>query len=339
MGGAVACLSHALVVDLSRRDVLVAEKLLDLEDVHAGLQKQSRRRRTKGVRRVDAAALGRAIFEFHRLHRTRQALEIAEHELVHRSEPNLAVSKLLASRVQSSSKEWTRRNISVLNVLLESFRELGVDTDRSPSFAPTFLANANRRVLVFHVEVFGKELRPGSDARSGEEVELENRPVAVVKNGLAVRIGHELPSVARRQRLRFLDWLRRWPLDEVLVRRVLNGNRELCVGCGFAKELKEPAQRRNPPVQGLRREVLLVSHEGPPFANVADRCLEEFPGFLGPTNPEELNEALDVTPVAALRVVVLAPSHPRLEHRGDGAVEALDLADDDGRLVARDDRR
>jgi hypothetical protein len=76
---------------------------------------------------------------------------------------------------------------------------------------------------------------------------------------------------------------------------------------GFAKKLKESRKRRNPSVQSLRREVLLLGHERAPSANVQDGSLEKLPGFLGPANREKLDEALDVASVAPLGSVVFFP--------------------------------
>ena len=56
MGGALANGAPALVVDLGCGDVPVPEELLDLGNVHPGIQKQSGGGGTKGVGRVDTLA-------------------------------------------------------------------------------------------------------------------------------------------------------------------------------------------------------------------------------------------------------------------------------------------
>ncbi len=56
MTGTFAGRNPPLVVDLRRRDVPVPEELLDLGNVHPGIQKQSGGGGTKGVGRVDTLA-------------------------------------------------------------------------------------------------------------------------------------------------------------------------------------------------------------------------------------------------------------------------------------------
>ena len=197
MRGAISSLLHALVVNLGGGDALVAEESLDVEDIDAGFQQQRCRCRTEGVRRVDAAFLRRPIVPFDPFNRTWQAPEIAENELVQGREPDRSVPQFVASRVESGAKERPRRDPGVLKVLLKRFGELGVDTDRPPRFAATLLPNPDRRVLVFHVEVFDEELRAGGDPRTGEEIELQDGPVSVVEDALAARESHELSGVSR----------------------------------------------------------------------------------------------------------------------------------------------
>jgi hypothetical protein len=61
MTRALGCRPPALVVDLGSGDVAVTEKLLDLDDVHAGIQQQSGGRGPEGVGSEDGLPSGRAV--------------------------------------------------------------------------------------------------------------------------------------------------------------------------------------------------------------------------------------------------------------------------------------
>ena len=63
MAGALRSRPSALVVDLGGGDVAVAEEVLDLDDVHVGVEQERGCRRAEGVRSVDAALHGPSISE------------------------------------------------------------------------------------------------------------------------------------------------------------------------------------------------------------------------------------------------------------------------------------
>ena len=78
MAGALIRRDAALVVDLCRGHVPVAEQVLDFDDVHASFEEQRGRRRPQRVRRVDALAHGRAVWPLHFFHCSRERRGIRE---------------------------------------------------------------------------------------------------------------------------------------------------------------------------------------------------------------------------------------------------------------------
>lgn len=61
MAGAVGYGASALVIDLGSGDMPMAEKILHLDDINAGIQEQRCRGGPEGMRREDTSAGGRTI--------------------------------------------------------------------------------------------------------------------------------------------------------------------------------------------------------------------------------------------------------------------------------------
>ena len=102
--------------------------------------------------------------------------------------------------------------------------------------------------------------------------------------------------------------------------------------------LVEARERGDPPVDGLGG-LGVGEHEVAEGLDLGDGDHEQPGGFLGPGDPERLDEGHDVLAVGALRVLRGPACDPAFEDLGDGVVEAADLAFDGRGVAAEENRR
>ena len=171
-----------LVVNLRRRHVPVAEQLLDLDDIHAGIKQQRRRGRPKRMRCVDApfdlrdsAVLGRDLSFPQRRWEPRQ---VALNQVVHQDGDDGRASELLAPRVEPGTEERPLRQLRLGDVGRDRLRRGEVQPD--PPVLVSFLVERDGRLVAVLVEVFDPEAARRANSGPAIEEELDDGPIPVV---------------------------------------------------------------------------------------------------------------------------------------------------------------
>lgn len=114
--------STPLVIDLRRRDVPMPQQILHLRNVDTEIEQPGGTRRSQTMWRVDALAIS-SFFRLDRLHRTRQTLQIAHENAIHRRAYEVPIGQLGAtSRSFARAEEGTTRDLSLFEVLGEPMR-------------------------------------------------------------------------------------------------------------------------------------------------------------------------------------------------------------------------
>lgn len=202
MAGAFSDGSAALVVNLGSGDVAVAEKILYLADVHAGIEEQGGGRSPKGVRDIDIHAADGAIRNGRLSDGVGQTLQVALHEAVEGGRVHETNGQLLAPGIESRSKQGAAGQFRLLYVLPNGLSRLEVQANGPALVA--LLVQPDGGLVAILVKV--RHLEPARRGQPGAAVEeeLQNRPIPVIEQAVSSRQAHELPGAGGRQGSRLL---------------------------------------------------------------------------------------------------------------------------------------
>lgn len=337
MRGALRSRDAPLVVDLRRGDVAVAEQVLHLSDIDAGVEQQRGGGSAQRVGSVGAAADGRAVLELFFSHRARHAVQIPLNHPVHRGRVHRPIGELLSAlRRGLGPEEGTGGQAGFFDVFNDRLRGIEVKPDRSALVS--LLVQLERRLLSVLVKV--RDLQPAACRQSnpGIEINLEDRSIAVIDQVVAHRHSHQLPRPGRRQGFGFVAGIGRAARDELRVGWIGHRDRQPELGRGGRQIFIEGREGRNPPQDGLRRHAGLV-HQPAPVKHVRDRDLEQIGRIPGPVEFQKLDEAHHVGPVRATRMRTMAALDPGLEDLRHRQIELLNAAGHLRRLMAGENRR
>jgi hypothetical protein len=315
------------IVNLGGGDVAVAQELLDLADINAGIKEQGGRSSAQGMGTVEPRAF---------LDRPRKPRHVAGDDAIHAGLAHGLVAKLVAVDRTPGPKNRSRLQARLCQVFGERLCCGEMNTNGAVLVA--FLINRERGLLAVLMEVLDPQPAGGGEPDAGVEVGLEDGAVAEIEYLVASRKAHQLAGAGRSQRSRAFEGVGRFAGDELGVGRIGDVDGQAQFGGGAGQVFVEARERGDAAVEGLGG-LGRGQHGVTPALDIGDRGEQQAVGVPRPAKAEELDETQDIAAVGALGMGAGAAGDPAFKQFGDATIEAFGPRPDLRGEMAGQDRR